>query len=76
MNENPTRQELIGMTEAALVANGIAIALALDVVNSSHVATYAHRLKALAPAVGASDPVAQKLLECVSEGVEGFLANR
>ena len=66
----------MGAVEAGLVANGIAIALALDVVKPVHVDTYARRLKELAPAVGASDKVAQQFLECAGEGVAGFLANR
>lgn len=71
-----THAQLIGIVEAGLVANGIAIALALDVVKPAHVDTYARRLKELAPAVGASDEVAQKFLECAGEGVTGFLNNR
>lgn len=76
MSSHATHHEVIAATEAGLVANGIAIALALDVINPAHVETYAARLKALAPAVGAADPVAQKFLDCVGEGVAGFLANR
>ena len=71
-----THAQLMGAVEAGLVANGIAIALALDVVKPVHVDTYAWRLKELAPAVGASDKVAQQFLECAGEGVAGFLANR
>lgn len=71
-----TPAQVIDAVEAGLVANGIAIALALDVVNPAHVHTYARRLSELAPAVGAADKVAQKFLECAGEGVSGFLANR
>lgn len=75
--QNPaTLQEVMNLIEASTVAQGIAICAALHSIDPKHVDRFARYLAELAPAVGASDEFAQHLLECVEEGVDGFLQNR
>lgn len=74
---NPaTLADVFNIVEASTVAQGIAICAALQSIDPKHVDAFARQLAALAPAVGAADEVAQHFLECVEEGVDGFLRNR
>lgn len=76
-NQNPaTLQDVMSLIEASTVAQGIAICAALHSIDPKHVESFARNLAELAPQVGASDEVAQHFLECVEEGVDGFLRNR
>lgn len=75
-NKPVTLDEVLSLIEASNVAQGIAISAALHSISPEHVDRFARYLADLTPCVGASDDVAERLLECVQEGVDGFLKNR
>lgn len=75
-NKPVTLNEVFSLIEASSVAQGIAISAALHSIEPKYVDRFARYLAQLTPAVGATDEVAQRFLECVEEGVDGFLNNR
>lgn len=70
-----THDEFLALTGSVSTANGILIAQALKLIAPEKVGEFAASLPGLAARVGASDPVAQELLEQASIGVLAFVRN-